>query len=259
MKKKIKTGFIYFRYVFPMIAVACMAGVCFVPAYRYITADTGINQPISMWTLIGNAWDTVRAYLFGGGKQEAVVVDFSWTTLLTIIALVLLFLVGAASTVYAAVSAFRYFGDGCRESRARALFVTLAPNRIVLCVYHALTLPVFAFPLVMASMYDKILGYHVELAYSSFDMGLVAIALYAATVVMIAVSAARERRVGYDLFVKRVVNKTAEAEWTEESVEEQTEPRDAYDDMADKAKREQTERILRLLTKQNDDTKEDDQ
>ena len=117
MKRKNKTGFIYFRYLFPIFAMLCMICVAFVPTYRYVTADTGVNDAISLWTLMSNAWNTVRGYLFGNGTQEAVVVDFSWTTLFLIVALVLLFAVGVASAVYTAVNAFKYFGDGCRESK----------------------------------------------------------------------------------------------------------------------------------------------
>lgn len=259
MKKSTRTAFIYFRYIFPIIAMTAMVCVMFVPAYRFVTADTGVNKAISLWTLLGNSWDQVRDYLFGGGTQEAVVADFSWTVLAVIILFALLFIVGAVSAVYAAVSAFRYFADGCRESRARALFITLVPNRIVLCVYHALTLPVFLFPIILPSFYDGILNYHVELSYASFDMAIIASLLYAASVVIIAVSSGYEKAAERNLFIRRKPFEDQEYDEEEEQYEEQKKSHDPYEEMAEKARQEQAERIIRLLNRQTEnDTKEED-
>lgn len=260
MKASTRTGFIYFRYIFPIIANLAMIGVMFVPAYRYVTADTGINKAISLWTLVGNSWAQVREYLFGGGKQEIAVVDFSWTVLMTIIVFSILFVLGAFSAIYAAICAFRYFANDCRESHERAVFITLVPNRIVLCIYHALVLPLFFFPLLMPSIYDAILHYHVEISYPLFDMAIVAVALYVMVVVIVAISAGFESDTHRDIFVKRKpFTKTEDEEDTEEPTE-QRQTRDLYEAMAEKSRQEQTERILRLLNKQTDnDTKEEDQ
>ena len=259
MKKSTKMGFIYFRYIFPIIANIAMIGAMFVPAYRYVTADTGINKAISLWTLLGNSWTQVREYLFGGEKQELVVADFSWTVLITVILFVLLFVIGAVFSVYAAVSAFRYFGDDCRESQERTVFITIVPNRIVLCVYHALTLPIFFFPLLMPVIYEGILNYHVEISYPTFDMAIVAAVLYALIVAAVAISSGYETDTGKNIFIKRKPF-TDEVQEEHEEIVERNPIHDPYEVMAEKSRQEQTERILRLLNKQTDnDMKEDDQ
>lgn len=247
MKNSTRRGFIYFRYLFPLAAAVIMIILMLIPCYRYITADTGINEAVSLWELIGNSWNTVREYLFGSGEKADVTLDFARTLLAVIITLALLFIVGFASAVYAAVSAFRYFHDGCRESRTRTLFITLVPNRIVLCVYHALMLPIFLLPVLMPLLYKGILAYHVELNVAPFDMIWVAVALYVAVVCVIAVSANFEMLEQKNIFVKRrAFTDDAEEDDAVESVSD-----DPYDEMSREEKEEQTERIMRLLGKYN--------
>ncbi len=256
MKKSTGKGFIYFRYIFPIAAAILLIALMFVPCYRFITADTGVNQAISHSTLMGNAWDQVRGYLFGGGEKQIATLDFSRAVLTAIIVLTVLFTVGFASTVYAAVSAFRFFSGGCRDGKSRALFITLVPNRAVLCIYHALMLPMLSFALLMPWFYDSFMNYHVQLAYAPFDMLYVAIAIYAATVIVIVVSARYERLEGMDLFFKH-----REKEEDNSKTEDESLPTDSYSVMDRMAREEQAERIRELLMKRDKEntTKEEDE
>ena len=230
-----------------------MIALVFVPCYRFKTADTGLNKSISLITVMSNGWDKVRDYLFGGGETEKVVSDFSWALLLIIIAFVALFAVGLIFAVYSCARLISYFSNGDRDSQPNVLFITVVPNRIVLCLYHALVLPLFALPLLMPVLYDKFLYYHVELFYDPFDMLWIALGLYALTVAVIAVSAYLEKKAGMDIFAKREAPVMKNGESQERTV--QSDAEDVYTQMNDAAKKEQMERILRLLNK---DTKEED-
>ena len=250
MNKSTRRGFIYFRYILPIITPIISLVLMLVPCYRYATANEGLRQPISAWTLIGNAWDTVREYLFGNAEKMQVTSDFAGTVLGMIMLFAVLFVIGFGFSVYTAVTAFRFFSDGCSESRARILFITLVPNRAVLCIYSALTLPLLFIPRIMPLLYNSILNYHTELICQPFDMIIVHLVIFAITVATVFVSAAFERREGINLFARY---KEEDVEDEPDEVEEQDEE-DAYTAVDRRAREEQNERILRLLGQsQNDD------
>ncbi len=245
-----RRGFIYFRYIFPIVAWLLGAGLLFIPAYRFITAETGINSPISIGEFMRNSWNAVRLYLFGGGDGERVVATeyFAKYLFAVIIVFTALFLIGAASRVFTAISAARFFRDGCRDSKRRAVFLTLCPNRAAVCIYHALSLPIFTFGLLTPLMYRELLNIYVEVTYNGFDMLWAALALYASEVVVILLSARYERLEGMDIFFRRAARDTArEAEPSEE------EATDAYSELERRAREEQAERIRELLDRQRQD------
>lgn len=250
MNKSTRRGFIYFRYILPIITPIISLVLMLVPCYRYATANEGLRQPISAWTLIGNAWDTVREYLFGSAEKMQVTSDFAGTVLGMIMLFAVLFAIGFGFSVYTAVTAFRFFSDGCSESRAKILFITLVPNRAVLCIYSALTLPLLFIPRIMPLLYNSILNYHTELICQPFDMIIVHLVIFAITVATVFVSAAFERREGINLFARY---KEEDIEDEPDEAEEQDEE-DAYTAVDRRAREEQNERILRLLGQsQNDD------
>lgn len=255
MKNNTRRGFIYFRYIFPVAAAVMMIILAFIPCYSYVTADTGINNAISLWELIGNSWSTVREYLFGSGQKADVTLDFARTLLCVIVALALLFIIGLASAVYAAICAFRYFARGCRDEKDTTLFITLVPNRIVLCIYHAFMLPVFFLPMLMPLLYGSILAYHVELNAYPFDIVFVALGIYLAVVCVIAVSADFELTEQKNIFTNRRVAEVEE-DADEMSDGDGDESDDPYERMSQIEKAEQRERILRMLAKSSEE-KED--
>ena len=244
MKKNTQRGFIYFRYLLPIFVAVIMMILGFVPCYRFVTADTGIKQAISANELLSNSWDTVREYLFGNGEQVQVTADFAGTLFGMIIVFWLLFAIGVASAVYAAYVAFCFFSDGRRESKRRILFVTLAPNRIVLSIYYLLTLPLLFLPKILPFLYDGILKYHVELICEPFDIVWVDVALVIAVIAVIFVSAQYETTCEMNVFVRyRDIEK--DDEYEEQYAELKDE--DIFSEMDRKTREEQNERILRLL------------
>ena len=262
MKKNTRKGFIYFRYILPIFTAILTLVLMSVPCYRFVTADTGLNKAISCLELMSNSWDTVRDYLFGNGEQVQVTADFAGTVFGLIILSVLLFAIGLASAVYAAVTAFGFFKSGCKESRARILFVTLVPNRVVLVLYYALMLPLLFFPRIMPALYDGILRYHVELICQSFDILIVDGIIFALTVAVIFISARYESLCEMNVFIRY---KSQESDEEDDTVSdgELDDSEDAYAAMDRKTREEQNERILRLLNRagqeQNGDSEQENE
>ena len=201
MKKKQfngKKGFIYFRYVLGVaLAVLILAGM-FIPCLRY-TVGENHNQPISNVSLIKNSWETSREYLFDGASNKQVEqTSFSKALLATVILLSVLFIIGALFAAYTAYCAFSYFRDPKRTDGNRIFFLTLVPNRVVLCIYHALLLPLAFLPRIIIPLYENILNYQTVLYFSAFEPWIIALVLYAAFVAVVFVSARYERSLGLD-------------------------------------------------------------
>lgn len=254
MKKSTRRGLVYFRYILPVATAVGFFALMFIPCYRFITADTGVNLPISLWELLGNAWETAKEYIFGNGDKLGVTLDFAKTLMCVVVALWTLFAVGAISAVYSAVTAFRYFGDADKQGRYRILYLTLTVNRIVLCALHALMLPIFFLPRIMPLLYGDLLNYHVELVTSPFDMLWIAIALFAASCAVTAIS--RNSEVVLQMNVYSRPRADEDDGETEDLEQDGTESE--YTSMSDREKAEQTERILRLLKNQSQENDGED-
>lgn len=259
MKKSSRKGFIYFRYLLPIGAALIMLLLMLVPCYSYITADDGIKEAMSLGELIANSWNTSREYLFGGGEKYEATLGFSRALLAITVGLVLLFATGLAAAVYSAVSVLKYIRGGGHESKSRLVFVTVFPNRIVLCAAYALTLPIFFLPRIMPMLYKSFLSYHVELNTSPFDIALAAIALYIGCIAVSAVSKNIERSEQMNIFAHKRVDSDEdianEAVCTAED-KGQNETNDPYELMSAREKAEQLERILRMLDSYEADKEE---
>jgi hypothetical protein len=229
----------------------------FIPCYRYITAD-GINGAVSLSHLVNNYFDIARDFLFGADadKIDERTIAFCKYILGFIIATVSLFALGVISVIYTTVSAISYCG-GKRNTTARALFITLVPNRFVLCIYNALLLPIFFFPMSLPKIFDGMLAEHIEIMCEPFDMMFIALGLYLLNIIFIFLTARMEMLEDMDVFYKQKKVKGFAEEYEDD--EEEEELTDEYEKMDKRAKDEQTERILRLLNKNKDiqDNEED--
>lgn len=261
MKKSTPRGFIYFRYVFPIAASLAMLLLLLFPVYSYVTAD-GIKSAVSASELISNSWQTVREYLFDGGSDKMRAnTDFSATVLALIIGLAVLYVIGLASTVWTAVTAFRFFSHGETEDKSRILFSAVVPNRVLACIYQALTLPLLAFPRILPLLYKSILNYTVELSAVPFDMLWIAVTLWGVCV-LLSILSARTERGSLNVFARK---KTPSLDGEGPRHAEEQVPEDVYSEMDRRAREEQAERIRRLLggnmsdaeAKENSDMKED--
>ena len=248
--------FIYARYVLSVALALIALVLMLVPCYTYITPDNGANEPVSLGDLIANSWSTSRVYAFGGGEKNDVTMGFAYTVMGLTAALALLFAVGAFSSVYALVRFLRRDRD---ENARKIFFITAVPNRIALCIYHALMLPIFFLPMLMPLLYDRMLMYSVALSVSPFDMVFAVLVLYVAAVVLVAVSAHYERIEDMDIFARHEIAEEQMEELEEPDVDvddDVADDSDPYEKMKREATQEQTDRILRMLRINNDNDEE---
>ncbi len=263
MKSSTRRGLIYFRYLLPIVIIIGMIILMNIPCYYYeiieFTNDEPVKHYLTEQTLIDRLvsdWTSAKDVLFGGAENEQNITDFAKTNFALIIATVTLFAIGVAFAVYTTVMAFMYFG-GKKTSRARALFITLVPNRVVFCIYQLLLLPIFVFPRVLPYISEGMLNVKVTLTYKPFDMMFIAIPLYAIVVFFTFFTVRMETREEMNVFYRQKTSVTPDDIDEEYQTEEQE--TDEYARMDRKEKEEQAERILRLLNKnkQKQDNEED--
>lgn len=260
MKKSRQRGIVYLRYIAPIAASLIMLIIMLIPVYSYTTAD-GRGAAVSLSELLRNSWDTVRVYIFGTtGDRDAATLHFSKVLLGIIIAAWTLFALGAISQICAAVTAIKQFLTGDVKSAGRAMFLAIVPNRVMLCVLHALTLPIFFIPALLPVLYSGILKTAVLLSCSPFDIAIIAVILYLCEVLFVAISAKYESAQGMNLFAR--ARKESVQEYEDEEEEQQDDDgEDVYKKYESRAKQEQLDRIVELLSKkdktENADNEED--
>ncbi len=258
MKRKKKNAgalaLIYFRCIFPVLSVIATVCIMFVECYEFkFMQNSKVEWSVmSLWQLTDSTWETSRNSLFGKEEIAADSLVFSETTFWLVIAFAALFIFGAAVAVYSSIAMIKYLYDGHGRSYFTRLFVTLVPNRIVLCLYQLPMIVIFALPSLWIFLSKRIFDYYVELYFEPFDMFWVAVGIFVLGAIVVGVSAYFERREGLDIFAVRTSRepKIKTIEPTDESEEkEEPESEDIYERMLDAQKAEQRERILRLLTK----------
>ena len=264
MKKKQSNGkktFIYFRYVFGIVLILLILAGMFIPCLKY-TVGSNSNQPISAMSLIKNSWETSRVYLFDGAANKQVEqTSFSRALLATVILLVALFALGAIFALYTAYSALAYFRDPESIDKNRVFFLTLVPNRAVLCLYTALLLPLTFLPRIIILLYENILNYQTVLFPSIFEPWIIALALYAAFVAIVFVSAKYEKQTGLDPLYNEVrENRKREKTRVMTYAEDQTEQEDDEGDSTvlsvdEILREEQAARIRRMFSDNGEDNK----
>ncbi len=254
MKHSTKKRLIYIRYIAPVILAAVLLLCALIPCYRFAVAGK-LEGAVSLLELCSNSFSAARSSLFGTAQTDAAILSFSRILLFLVCVLCLLFLLGAASAVYALVRFIR-FSRGDRTSRAHVLFLTLTANRILLCVYHALMLPLLFLPHLMPFLYRTVLGYEVALFTQPFDMLFITLPLTLAVLTLVIISAKFEPVEELNLYTKL---QAPEVEGTPkdepEEVEAEDEPTDAYEQILRRAKEEQAARILGLLNKDDKEEK----
>ncbi len=262
MKRKKKNGValavIYFRCIFPVLSVIATVVIMFVECYKYLFMQNskGVYSVMSLWKLIDSTWSTSRSSLFGTEEIAADSLVFSQTTFWLIIIFAALFVFGAAAAVYSSVAMIKYLYDGHNRSYFTRLFVTLVPNRVVLCLYQLPMIFIFSLPSLWIFFSKRFFDYYVELYFEPFDMFWVAVGIFVLGAAVTGVSAYFEKSEGIDVFAlkasREIEIKRAETTEEPEDQEEITESEDAYERMLQTEKDEQRERILRLLNKNTD-------
>lgn len=238
------------------LVLLVLAGML-IPCLKY-TIGGNSNQPISALELVKNSWETSRAYLFDGASGKQVeITSFSKALLATVIALAVLFVLGAIFSVYMACCAFSYFKNTENTDKNRIFFLTLVPNRVVLCMYSALILPLTFLPRIIIPLYENILNYQTVLFPSVFEPWIIALVLYAAFVAIVLISARYERQLGLDPLYNEVKEKHRREKksvmtYAEEESEEEAPVSISIDDIL---REEQAERIRKMLSDNRENDK----
>ena len=248
-----KRGLLLTRACLPPVFLTLMTVSLYIPCLRFTTADTGTGETISLAALLGNAWEQVREFLFGAEELSAANETFSWTVLILILVCVLLYLVGAVATVWSSVGAIHYASELKERGTARALYLTLFPNRIATCIWQGLVLPLLAFPRLLVLCYDRVLYYPVILHTTFPEPLLIGGALYVLSLILCVLSRKGEIALGISPY--RVRERAFTKERAEKNKEESrlfsTAPAtDTDSDIERSSREEQAERIRELLNKQ---------
>ena len=234
MRKSSRIKLIYARYILPPIMLLIIPLTMLIPSYRYVVGGT-LNEATSPFALISNSFDAARHVVFATAEQDAADMLFSRTVMTLIIVFWLLFLLAFAVSVYSAVVGFRcVLSDDAKETeKSRTFFITLIPNRILLCITEALCIPLTLFPYLLPYLYDVIWSEHVGMALMAPDALIFALVSVATTVVLCIVSAKSEKLFDVDVFKKpKAVELVVEDE------------DDEYETRIDDEQRERIRRIL---------------
>ena len=219
MKENSQKKFICVRYILPLAVLVVAAVVAFIPSYRFVV-DGSLGDAVSAFDLMRNSFDTSRNMLFGSEEASELAV-MSSKIFLTMLAVGCVgMLISLAVAIYSVVMTMRYF-FGDNESaieRERALFITLLPNRIVLCACELLVFLLFAFPYALPFVYRGVFGQKVTMALVSVDPFMILIAGFLAVIIISCTTAPMERKLDVDVFKKR---KAFEPEKNELSIEEE--------------------------------------
>lgn len=244
-----KKYLIYARYLLPIIALAVIFAMLFVPSYRFIFSGKA-GERISEVTLIANSWEQSRGVLFATEEQRSPDLVFSRIVFALIIALALIYIFALAVAVWTAVVAIRYFNSDDEEGaeRTRRIFTAFFPNRIVLCAINLLGLLIAVFPYCMRPIYAFAYSESVRAVLEGPDALIVGGVLLLLTVILSIALAPEEKRLGADIFKK--YSRTVDEEIEELEKEDSAELSD-----------EDADRIRRMFygsDKKNNDNKTDE-
>ena len=200
-RQRRRAAWIYIRYAFPLLAILLILIAMRIPCLQFTTADTGTNDVISAHELMGNAWEQARQCLFGGMDDPTQAsIAFSKVVLTTMIVCHTLFLIGATICVWAFVTAVRFFRSPKEGDRWRIAFVTLSPNRTVLCLWFLCLVPIPAFPRLLVIIYQTMMNYTVTMDVTFAEPLILALFLWLVQIILSAATANAERESHMDLF-----------------------------------------------------------
>ncbi len=237
-------------YLCPVVWAALTPLTLLIPSLQYNNNQTGTGEPLSALGLMSNAWQYGRECLFGSDvEQTAGNLQFSKTVMLLLVALWLLYLVGAAAALWGLYAYLKFQGSDTDAHSGRLWFVTLIPNRGVLCLLCGLMLPLTLFHWLMVPLY-RTLYVSVSLRILGFDPLWVSGLLLVTCAILWAVTAPKERAGRYDIFRKP-------QEPTPELPEEESEPEPEEETPAyeSEARRRRAAEIARLL-RENQENRE---
>lgn len=205
MKKRTRIKLIYIRYILPPVMLVLTLLSMLIPSYRY-AIDGKLDEPLSPFKILSNGFDTARRVVFATTEQDAAELLFSQTVMAVIIVFWALFLVAFAVSVYSAAVVLYYIksDDEAAREKSRTLFITLIPNRIVLCVLQMLSVPLAIFPYLLPYLYKSIWGQRIGMALVIVPDALITVSMMLVTTVTLCIlSSFCEKNLDVDVFRKR--------------------------------------------------------
>ncbi len=220
-KKKVSEGkciLIGIRYILPIAFAIASLAVMFIPCLQYSTTE-GTNDVMSSAELFSQAWEYVREYLFSGGDTEGATEMFAWAMLIWLISTALLYVVGLISSVIVAICALRYVSYPDDKDQIRLYFVTAIPNRIVVCVLYALTLPLLFLSRISIPFFDM-MDVDVLLNVTFLEPWGFGLIFLAITIILSVISAYFEKQLGRNVFKKRIIEKLGRQRSSEDALDD---------------------------------------
>ena len=243
-----RKAWIYIRYAFPLLAALLILLAMRLPCMQFTTADTGTNDAISAHELMSNAWDQARECLFGGMEDPTEAsIAFSRTVMTVILVCGALFLVGIVIAVWALVTVVRFRRDPKEGDVWRISFVTLVPNRTVLCLWMLCLLPLPAFPRLLVIIYETMMNYSVGMDVTFAEPLILALLLWITQIIFSSATANAERATNMDVFRSFQKQKEEENPSEPEAITDAPTAR-----ITQEAKKEQLDEIRRLLSDEDD-------
>ena len=209
--------------------------------------------------LLGNSWDQVRQNLFGSGDITVLEERFSWILIILIPILALLFAVGFLSSLAVAVYGLVYLSSPeFRRTPTRVGFVTILPNRTVVCALQVMVLPILFYSRILIPIYKNVLRIDVLLNVGFPEAWVFGLVFLAVIIALSVWSAGYERDMGVDPFrpmippVVKVLDKEEENDTPREPVFKTDAEREYYERQK-RVREEQAELIRKLLNKDEEE------
>ena len=259
-KEARRRALIYVKAWIPTMTVVLLLIAMFIPSLRYTVAGSPTKEVISESELLSNTWTTARQALFGGGEWQKTELGFAKASFYTMLLSIALFVISAAMSLWGSIGATRYYLNPKREGREHAVYRTFF-SRPLIVGYQLLMLPLLAFPRMMVWFYSELLFYPTLLNLTFPEPLMIGIALLILEIVL--TLTVKKWEMGMKLDVFEDPRRSQENEEIDEMDAEreaphfETEAEQKNYEMNEKMREEQLEKIRKLLSRDDEQDKED--
>jgi hypothetical protein len=170
----------------------------FIPNVRY-TLDGEEHVPISLFEFLENTWYNSRVYLFSEStKQTAEGATYYKILFATLTVAILLFIVGTAFNVFAAVACTRYFA--LDDKKAKNIYTAIVPNRLVMLATELTLLPLMFYPDIFVYITRHLRLIPVLVNYNGVSAGIVSTVLVILICAITILTQKKETLLGFNIF-----------------------------------------------------------
>ena len=187
-QKKNTAWVVHLRHIFPAVSDLLLVVLMLIPSFNFIISSK--TQPKqSAFTLISNSWRGSREYLFSSTAQTSPEGEAMYRAIfITLIALILLFILGVAINLFSMVVSYRDMVAKEENKNLKNAYLAFIPNRIVLSLFRLLVIPIFFLPDIVARYYRTRLFQAVDVKYTILHPAIIAAILFVLTVIITVIS-----------------------------------------------------------------------